>query len=418
MKILYISGDSGVEVGGRKGASTHIRETCHALKRFGHEVKIVTPCPGDLSRVEVPVIKVPAPRAKWIGSDTRHLVLNHRMSSVIERLIREFQPDAIYERYSLYQMAGLKLAQKYNIPRILEVNTLLAREQADRLHFPGIAEKVERNIWRQEKALICVSQTLKNLMTKSAGLDHSKIVGFEISPVAVDTYSFHPDVKPSTEILKFKGDKKLAGYVGTLTAWHGVDLFFDAARILRERNIPIKILAVGGEGDRVERLRDRVLKDNLSEYLHFYGSIDHHYVASFLAAMDMCLIADTQDWSSPTKFFEFAAMEKPIIASRSPSVEEVFGSSGNAGLFFPRGDAEQMVCEMERVLAEPEMAVQIGKAARARVLSRYTWACNIRTIMELYEKLGARNVEIPRDACPTPPDGTASACNGSSEPPV
>lgn len=397
MKILYISGDSGVEVGGRKGASTHIRETCNALVRFGHEVLILTPRPGDLSRVQAQVIQVPAPRAKWIGSDMRYIILNRRIRKEILKQLKVFKPDAMYERYSLYQTAGAVVAHKKKIPRILEVNTLLAREQASRLHFPKLANKIENALWRREPAMICVSETLKRLMTDTAGLDVSKMVGFGISPVAVDTEQFHPQIAPDPEVLKLKDGRKLAGYVGTLTAWHGVDLFFQVARILRDRGNNVLILAVGGEGERVQRLRERVIEEKLENNLIFFGSIDHHRVPGFLAAMDICLIADTQDWSSPTKFFEFAAMERPIIASRSPSVEEVFGNSGTSGLYFNRGDADGMAAEIERVLADPELGKTLGKTARCRVLDRYTWACNVQTIMELYQKMGANGVSFPPD---------------------
>ena len=37
MKLNDNSGDIGVEIGGRQGAATHVRETCHALQRFGHD---------------------------------------------------------------------------------------------------------------------------------------------------------------------------------------------------------------------------------------------------------------------------------------------------------------------------------------------------------------------------------------------
>lgn len=403
MKILYICGDSGFEISGRKGASTHVRETCNALVKFGHEVVLLTPCPGDTTQIKAKVVKVPATRAKWIGSDMRHLILNRRMAKAIREQLRTFKPDAMYERYSLYQTSGAAIAHKAKLPRILEVNTLLAREQAHRLHFPWLAEKVESSLWQREKAIICVSEKLKQLMTEKANLRPDKMAGFAISPVAVDTEVFNASVQPDPDILKLKGDRPLAGYVGTLTAWHGVDLFFDVARILRDRGNPTIILAVGGEDYRVERLRKRVQDENLESHLIFYGSIDHHRVPSFLAAMDICVIADTQDWSSPTKFFEFAAMERPIIASRSPSVEEVFGETGKAGLFFERNDAEGMANEIERVQKDPELARTLGRAARQRVESRYTWACSVKTIMELYRKLGAQNVQIP-PGCPTPSD--------------
>lgn len=414
MKILYVSGDMGIEVGGRKGASTHVRETCHALKRFGHDVRILTPTPGDLSYVQAPVITVQAPRAKWMGSDMRYIVLNRRMRRAITHQIKTFQPDAIYERYSLYQTAGLELAVRHNIPRILEVNTLLAREQAHRLHFPWLAERVEHALWRRERAMICVSQTLKQLMTDTAGLDESKMNGFEVSPVAVDTNVFHPSMEPAEEVRKLARGRKIAGYVGTLTAWHGVDLFFETAQIMKDRNAPVLLLAVGGEPERVERLRKRVREAGLENHLLFYGSIDFQQVPPFLAAMDMCLIADTQDWSSPTKFFEFAAMERPIIASRSPSVLEVFGDSGTAGLFFERGNAEDMADKMLMVLNDHDLSERLGRAARQRVLQRYTWECNVKTIMCLYEKMNANGAHVLPGLCPPPPGESNCPRDGDS----
>ncbi|MGI8906206.1 MAG: glycosyltransferase family 4 protein [Candidatus Sumerlaeaceae bacterium] len=407
MRIIYISGDIGVEIGGRKGAATHVRETCHALQRFGHEVTLVTPTPGELSHVYVPVVQVKPPRARWLGSDLRYIGLNRRIRTRLVQLIKDIKPHAVYERYSLYQTAGQRVCRGFNMPRILEVNTLLAREQRDRLHWPGIAQHVENSLWRREGAIICVSETLKRLMIESARLDEKKMTGFVISPVAVDADIFHPSVEPAEEVRRLAKGRKVAGYAGTLTAWHGVDLFFHAARYFRDHNVPCTILAVGGEDERVERLRARASEEKLEQHLNFYGSIPHHRVPSFLAAMDVCLIADTQDWSSPTKFFEFAAMEKPIVAARSPSVNEVFGHNEQAGLFFERGDGNGMAQRIIECLENPEAAKVRGAAARERVLERYTWECNVRAIMQLYEKMGAdtsTTIEARQPEC-----GTANA---------
>jgi glycosyltransferase involved in cell wall biosynthesis len=398
MKILYICGDIGVEIGGRKGAATHVRETCHAMMHYGNEVRLVTPMPGDLSQVQVPVTVVPPPVSKWIGSDMRYLLLNRSMRAALKREISSFRPDAVYERYSLYQTAGQELCNRFDIPRILEVNTLLAKEQARRLHWPWLAQRVESKLWRREKAIICISQMLKRLMTESAGIKESEMTGFIVSPVAVNPNIFTPDTLPvDLDRFGLKG-KKIVGYMGTMTSWHGVDLFFDAARMLKERNRDVLIFAVGGEADRLEKLRAKVHEQGLESHLRFHGSIPFTDVPSYLRAMDVCLIADTQDWSSPTKFFEFAAMERTVVAGRSPAVEEVFGPEKNTGLLFERGNVEDMVNQILNAVDNPELSARFGKNARRRVLANYTWRRNISTIMSLYQKLGAANASMP------PPD--------------
>ena len=396
MRILYICGDMGVEVGGRKGAATHVRETCHALMRYGHEVLLVTPAPGDPAGVCVPMEVVAPPQSKLLGADLRHMLLNRRIAAALKRVIRDFKPDAVYERYSLYQTAGQEACIAAGLPRILEVNTLLAREQARRLRFAGWAERVERRLWRREKAIIAVSTKLKALMVESAGLDEGTMAGFVISPVAVDPESFNPDVRPADlSAIGIAPDHEVAGYMGTLTAWHGVDLFFEAARILRDEQRPVSIMAAGGEDDRVERLCARVREEGVASHLHFVGSIPHAMVPSYLAAVDVCLIPDTQDWSSPTKFFEFAAMEKPVVAALSPAVEEVFGADETVGLYFERGSARDMVTKILQLLDDPKLALSLGQAARRRILKQYTWRTNISKIMGLFRGLGVTQAEDP-----------------------
>lgn len=395
MKILYICGDTGIEIGGRKGAATHVREACHALMRFGHQVLLITPCAGDRSQIRFPLIEVPPPETKWIGADLRHILLNRRIKRALARAIREFQPDAVYERYSLYQTAGLQLCAQQRIPRILEVNTLLAREQRARLHWPRYAEIVESALWRKEAAIICVSRKLKELMIQSAKLDERTMAGFVISPVAVDPEIFNPSVQPADVSALVTPGFRVAGYMGTLTSWHGVDLFFDAARALREKDVSVRILAFGGEQERVAKLNQRATEQSVESHLYFAGSIPHTDVPRYLAAMDICLIADTQDWSSPTKFFEFAAMERPVVAARSPAVEEVFGHGQPTGLFFERGNGLDMAEKIIQVLNDQELAHNLGRAARRRVLRRYTWECNVAVMMQLYKKLGVQAAEPP-----------------------
>lgn len=395
MKILYISGDIGIAVGGRKGASTHIREACNALARYGHEVRIITPNPGDMSLIKVPVIHVPAPKAKWLGSDVRYMILNHRIKKEIKHQLKTWKPDAVYERYSLYQSAGVDTCKQYNIPRILEVNTLLVKELSHRLHFPSIAQNIENCIWRKEKAIICVSSNLKQLMTESANIKESEMTEFLINTNSVDPEVFHPSVQADQEILKIADGKKIAGYTGTLTAWHGIDLLFDAAKILQKDNSNIMLMIVGGDHSKLEPLREKTRSMGLEDTLHFFGSVNHDRIPPIISAFDMCVIPDTQDWSSPSKFFEFGAMAKPIIAAGAPSVYEVFGKSNTSGLIFERGNAQDFADKMESVARDASLAESLGTNARARILQKYTWNSTVRNMMTLYEKLGAKNVIIP-----------------------
>jgi glycosyltransferase involved in cell wall biosynthesis len=393
VKILYICCDLGVEISGRKGASTHVREACHALQRYGHEVLLVSPVVGDRSKLGFPVVEVTPPRARWLGADLRYVVLNYQMQRLLPKIIQDFAPDVVYERYSLYQTAGQAICRKLGIPRILEVNTLLATELRHRLRFPRLARLIESRLWRGESAIICVSSVLRDMIVKQSGLDMGRMAGIVVSPVGVDPDVFAPTVSPLPRSKVGCERHVIVGYVGTLTTWHGVELFFKVGRLLQDENLPICLVVVGGEPERVERLRQRAATECL-EHLHFAGSVPHEEVPHWLATMDICLIADTQDWSSPTKYFEMAAMGKPVVAARVAAIEEVMGGDGVGGVLFERGNAQDAVSKLRLLVEHPEQAKTLGQQARERVLENYSWERNLERMMALYRKLGVSKAEL------------------------
>ena len=388
MRILYISGDMGIEVGGRKGASTHIRETCHQLSERGHSVLLLTPCPGDLSDVRVEVRTVALPAAKWLGMDLRYLEMNRRIARVLPRVYREFHPDVVYERYALYQSAGQKFCRRYRLPRILEVNSVLSEEMRSRLKLPLLARAAEQQIWRRERAIICVSSVLKCRILEACEASRDNVSEIVISPVGVDPNIFHPSVPPMDLSRWGISGKKIVGYTGTLTRWHGIDLLFDAAEIMKQRNLDMCFVIVGGEDEKVRTLREKVRKLALEDYLFFLGSLPHSEIPSILTALDAAVIPDTQDWSSPTKYFEMAAAGCAVVAARAPAIEEVTGGNEAGALLFERGNVEEMVTCLEKVCFQPDLAIRLGKQAREHVLRYYSWDCNIARILALYQRMG------------------------------
>ncbi|MGC8739986.1 MAG: glycosyltransferase family 4 protein [Candidatus Sumerlaeaceae bacterium] len=388
MRILYISGDLGIEVGGRKGASTHIRETCRQLARRGHEVLLVTPCLGQCEPQNFEVVTIEPLRAKWLGVDLRYVLLDKKIGRLLSQLIRQFRPDAVYERYALYQQAGQRLCSVSGLPRILEVNSILSEEMKHRLRFPGWAAHAERNIWARERAIICVSQLLRERICQQVKLLGGAIEHIIVSPVGVDPEQFHSAVPPA-DWRKFGiHGKRIVGYTGTLTRWHGIDLLFDAAAVARDRCLPICFVVVGGEPEKVSSLRRKAWELGVGDQLRFLGSVPHEEIPSLLAGMEVCIIPDTQDWSSPTKYFEMAATARPVVAASVPAITEAVGGDGVGALLFERGNARDMIEKLQRVLNDPLLASQLGERARERVLRHYSWDCNIARILKLYAELG------------------------------
>ena len=65
------------------------------------------------------------------------------------------------------------------------------------------------------------------------------------------------------------------------------------------------------------------------------------------------------------------AAERPIVASDLPSIREVLTDGSNA-LLIPPGDAGALADAIERLLADPELAARLARAAKDE-MPAYSW---------------------------------------------
>lgn len=385
MRICYLCADHGVPILGRKGCSTHVRETCRALQEAGHEVFIVAARRGQDANEhdDLDIIEVPPLRARWLGSDLRHWLYNGRLRRALKRLFSQRRPDVVYERYALYSTAGTRFARQFDLPRILEVNTLLVEEQAHRLHFPALASWLETWILRNAPSIIVISKPLRDAFV-CRGIDPNRIT---IMPMAVDIKRFRPDIEPVDLRKRYGLDgKTIVGYVGTLTAWHGIDLLFEVAERLKALEEPICLVVVGGEQKKVAQQTALVRSRRLSQYLIFTGSVPYTEVPRYISAMDITIIPGSTEWASPTKLFEYQAMGKPAVAPCLVPVTEAL-TDGREGYTFPPNDVDALTKCILRLHRDPAERAVMGQRARQRAVERYAWENNTRRIIEIFERM-------------------------------
>ena len=95
---------------------------------------------------------------------------NARFFRAVAAAVRQFSPDFIYERYSLWGLAGLGAAKRCLLPFVLEVNAPLVCEQQrfrGGMTCPWLARRIERLVWRGSDLVIAVSEALSNHLTEA-----------------------------------------------------------------------------------------------------------------------------------------------------------------------------------------------------------------------------------------------------------
>ncbi|HEX3085434.1 MAG TPA: glycosyltransferase, partial [Pyrinomonadaceae bacterium] len=86
---------------------------------------------------------------------------------------------------------------------------------------------------------------------------------------------------------------------------------------------------------------------------------------------------------------EAMACELPVIASRVGGLPEVV-DDGETGFLSPVGDIEKMADDVVRLVSDRKFRRQMGRAARASAIERYSTHKIIPQYIEFYERILAR----------------------------
>jgi glycosyltransferase involved in cell wall biosynthesis len=153
-----------------------------------------------------------------------------------------------------------------------------------------------------------------------------------------------------------------------------VDVLLEALARLPD----VQGLIVGGHQAEPDLARMKSLAERLglSGRITFTGLVEPTRVAGLLMQADVLVLpnhasAISTRFTSPLKLFEYMAAGRPIVASDLPSIREVLRDGSNA-LLIPPGDVGALAEAIERLLADPELAAKLARAAKGEVPA-YSW---------------------------------------------
>lgn len=151
-------------------------------------------------------------------------------------------------------------------------------------------------------------------------------IGYLNNGVDLKTYNLNKnDFVFEDEDLKSKKFKIV--YLGSISAFNGVDVIVETARILKEKNITNIVFLIYGCGNQENKLRELANSYELDN-IKFKGKVDKKYAPSLLSQGDVNLFTfkDTNLLKygvSPNKLFMYFASGKPVISMVRPSYDLV-----------------------------------------------------------------------------------------------
>jgi glycosyltransferase involved in cell wall biosynthesis len=254
--------------------------------------------------------------------------------------------------------------------------------------FPQSLVWLQFLFFQQTNGVIVLTEQLKNRFLQR-GLPAAKIL---VAHSAVDLELFEsnkqrvPDVRAQLEIPP---KAFLIGYVGrfvTMDQEKGLRELIEAVQQVVDSPAPVYLACIGGPMNAVAAYLDLIDGLGLNrERFKFHDLVPAGDVPSYIAAFD--LAAMPFPWTahyafnmSPLKMFEYMAAEKPIVATRLPTVMEVLKDGVNAVLVEPDNPAA-LAQGIQHIALDQAFARKIGENAR-RDVNNYTWKRRAGKILE------------------------------------
>ena len=376
MNILYHHRTTGTGAPGH-----HIWGMVKGFETLGHIVKMVAP-PGVAETYEDGIGSQKKGRYKvpQLLFEFFEIAYNVIAFFKIVSVLRRNKINFIYERYAIFNIAGVIASKIWKIPIIMEVSftskTDVYPKRSKMLNF--LAVVIDKYIFRNVTGSVVVSKVLKDNILNNFTNDSDKIL---VLPNAVDEKKFDRMKGPGNIKKELCWEnKKIIGFVGGFYPWHGIDMLIDAAKIIVEEVKNARFMLIG-DGPIREELELKSEREGVKEFISFLCSVSHEKLPAHIAAFDVGIVANSTSYSSPMKMFEYMAMAKPVIAPKIPPIEEVIENGVN-GFLFEQGNTADLAEAIKKILIDEEICIALGEKGYRDIVKKFTWTNSATLILK------------------------------------
>ena len=403
--ILYLCADIGVSFGGTKGAAIHIREFVETLSAAGHDVIVAVSKKEDELAFETAYPVHVLPDASFyayannpdMGVDEKQSLKeagdyfrNKQVHDFIAELYQKTKFDLIYERYSLFGVAGRIISKTLGIPLVLEVNAPLVYEAAQyrKLHHVALAKSIESFLFSSSDHIVSVSSGLQEYILKIAEQAKVSVIPNGVSLENFDAANSSVDWR--RKLTRHPETDFVIGFVGSIKPWHGVDLLIDAFAKLYAHDEEFSLCIVGnGDKNYQSQLEEQCREKGLKKRVMFFGAVPYDSIPAVMKSMDV-LVAPYPEmenfYFSPLKIFEYMASGRPIVSSSIGQIKDVLTHEKNA-LLVPAGNTGALQDALIRIKRDSQLRKRLAQASYAEVRSNHLWQHRLEKITEIMESL-------------------------------
>ncbi|MFB3853698.1 MAG: glycosyltransferase family 4 protein [Vicinamibacterales bacterium] len=360
-----------------------------ALVDLGHSVDLVTyPFGKDVELRGLRVfrsLRPPFVRGVRVGPSLAKVALDIGIAASALRVALRGGYDAVHS-HEEGAAIGVLLARLLRVPHVYDMHSSLPQQLANFKYSRSRAARallswVERLAIRGSRVVIVICPQLEAEVRRvDAG---TQVVLIENAPGSGDP----PREGAGSSVraaLGIPAAAPLVLYTGTLEAYQGLDLLFEAAARVISARPETRFVLVGGRSDLLEAARRQAEGAGLGAAAVFTGERPSEEIPAFLDAADVLVSPRSAGTNTPLKIYQYLRSGKPIVATRLLTHTQVLDDSV-AVLVEPTaaGVAEGILA----ILADRAKAQRLGGEARRLAAAKYSYEAYLERTRQAYDKL-------------------------------
>jgi glycosyltransferase involved in cell wall biosynthesis len=299
---------------------------------------------------------------------------------ILARFIRQYDIDLVHTNTLKADLLGGFAARLSRRPIVWHI-----RDRIDDDYLPSLVVRIFRLLCRVIPDFVVANSnaTLQSLRLGAPAV-HARADVLARSSVVHD--GTHLPVRDHR--VRERRELIHVGLIGRICPWKGQHIFVQAAALVHQRFPNARFLIVGsalfgevGYDRDVRRLPDVL---GIKDVVTFAGfCID---VPAIIDGMDLIVHASTIGEPFGQVIIEAMSAGKPVVATNGGGVPEIV-EDGKTGILVPMGDVQVMAEAICRIIADPDLATEMGARGRARVRKHFTIEQTARKVESIYRQV-------------------------------
>ncbi|MCA9923616.1 MAG: glycosyltransferase family 4 protein [Anaerolineales bacterium] len=363
MKVLMIAPQPFFEP---RGTPISVYQRLHGLSDLGYEVDLVTYHVGE--DVEIPGVTihrspiVPFIKKVKIGPSIAKLPLDIMLFFMSLWMLLKNRYDVIHSHEEAAFFAVF-LSKLFRVPHLYDMHSSLPKQLANfnfgnHLPIVKLFEFLENMVLKSCDVVLTIGTDLE---------DYVLFVNRQANHIRIENIAVHNDAHHERDsVVKLKQSLNLNGklpivYTGTFEGYQGLDVLFESARTVVDKQANAQFVMVGGKPEQVAYWQNEVNKLGISENVTFTGIVPLDESLLFLELADILVSPRTEGLSVPLKIYSYLHSGKPTVATNIFAHTQILDEE-TAVIVEP--NAQDYAAGLMRLIENPEWGSQIGENAR------------------------------------------------------